>query len=52
MNEQMPALLRRAKKGDREAAERLVEENSGLIWSVTRRFCGSGAGAEGREQRG
>ena len=28
--------IRLAKQGDREAAERLVEENSGLIWSVAR----------------
>ncbi len=39
----MPELLRRAKRGDREAAQRLVEENTGLIWSVTRRFFGRGA---------
>ena len=43
MNEDMPALLRRAKNGDRDAAQRLVEENTGLIWSVTRRFFGRGA---------
>ena len=42
MNEEMSALLRRAKDGDREAAQRLVEENAGLIWSVTRRFFGRG----------
>ena len=35
--------LRLAKSGDREAAQRLVEENSGLIWSVVRRFFGRGA---------
>lgn len=35
--------LRLAKSGDREAAQRLVEENSGLIWSVARRFFGRGA---------
>lgn len=34
--------LRLAKSGDREAAQRLVEENSGLIWSVARRFFGRG----------
>ena len=43
MSGDMPELLRRAKRGDREAAQRLVEENSGLIWSVTRRFFGRGA---------
>ena len=34
--------IRRAKSGDREAAEALVSENSGLIWSVARRFFGRG----------
>ena len=34
--------LRLAKAGDKAAAERLVEENSGLIWSVARRFFGRG----------
>lgn len=34
--------LHLAKAGDREAAERLVEENAGLIWSVVRRFFGRG----------
>ena len=36
-------LIARAQGGDREASERLVEENSGLIWSVARRFIGRGA---------
>ena len=31
-----------AKKGDKAASERLVEDNSGLIWSVARRFFGRG----------
>lgn len=30
-----------AKKGDKAASERLVEDNSGLIWSVARRFFGA-----------
>ena len=34
--------LRLAKSGDRDASARLVEENSGLIWSVARRFFGRG----------
>lgn len=34
--------LRLAKGGDNEAAERLIEENSGLIWSIARRFFGRG----------
>ena len=39
----MLALLRAAQRGDREAAGRMVEENSGLIWSVARRYFGRGA---------
>ena len=31
-------LLRRAQAGDTAAAERMVTENTGLIWSVARRF--------------
>ena len=37
-----PELIRRAREGDREAAQRLVEENAGLIWSVARRYFGRG----------
>ena len=36
-------LLSRAHEGDREAAEMLVAENAGLIWSVAKRFIGRGA---------
>lgn len=32
-----------AKSGDREAAQQLMEENQGLVWSVARRFFGRGA---------
>jgi len=35
-------LIRAAQEGDRLACERVVEENSGLIWSVVRRFYGRG----------
>ena len=35
-------LLRAAQSGDREAAGRMVEENTGLIWSVARRYFGRG----------
>lgn len=34
--------LRQAKSGNRGVAQQLVEENSGLIWSVARRFFGKG----------
>ena len=43
MTERMLNDLRLAQAGDKAAAERLVEENSGLIWSVARRFFGRGA---------
>lgn len=36
-------LIAQSQAGNREATERLVEENSGLIWSVARRFMGRGA---------
>ena len=42
MREDVIPLIRQAQTGDRTAAERLVEENSGLIWSVARRFFGRG----------
>ena len=35
-------LLRRAQAGDAAAAEQMVTENTGLIWSVARRFFGRG----------
>lgn len=36
-------LIARSQAGDSSATEALVEENSGLIWSVARRFMGRGA---------
>lgn len=36
-------LLTRAREGDREAVERAIEENAGLIWSIVRRYYGRGA---------
>ena len=33
-----PALLEAAKAGDNDACERLLMDNSGLIWSVARRY--------------
>lgn len=35
-------LLERARGGDQEAKQQMVEENSGLIWSIVRRFFGRG----------
>ena len=39
-------LIARCQAGDMEAQEALIVENSGLIWSVTRRFLGRGAEAD------
>ena len=44
--------LRAAQQGDREAAGKLVEDNSGLIWSVARRYFGRGADPEDLYQLG
>ena len=35
-------LIHLAQNGDEQAAERLITENSGLIWSIARRFTGRG----------
>lgn len=42
MREDTFELIARAQQGDKLAAERLVEENTGLVWSVARRFFGRG----------
>lgn len=42
MNETFETLLHQAKQGDRDASQQLIIENSGLIWSVVRRFYGRG----------
>ena len=43
MTSDMRALLERAAAGDRGAEAQLIEENSGLIWSIARRYYGRGA---------
>ena len=45
-------LIRHAQKGDREAGEQLISENSGLIWSVAKRFMGRGTEADDLYQLG
>ena len=45
-------LLLQAKAGDQSAVEILVEEKSGLIWSVARRFLGRGTEADDLYQLG
>ena len=39
---ELTELIKQAQDGDISAKETLVEENSGLIWSVARRFFGRG----------
>ena len=43
MTTSMRGLLEQAAAGDRGAEARLIEENSGLIWSIARRYYGRGA---------
>lgn len=45
-------LIALAQAGDAKAAERLIEENTGLIWSVARRFLGRGTDTEDLYQLG
>ena len=45
-------LLRAAQEGDKTACERIVEENSGLVWSVVQRYQGRGAEREDLYQLG
>lgn len=44
--ERLERLITEAKKGNHEAKETLVLENSGLVWSVVRRFQGRGVESE------
>ncbi len=52
MTDGMTEKLRLAKSGDRQASQQLVEENSGLIWSIARRFFGRGVDADDLYQLG
>ena len=45
-------LIFKAQKGDKDAAEQLIEENSPLVWSVVRRFIGRGTDADDLYQLG
>ncbi len=47
-----PALLEAAQAGDNDACERLLIDNSGLIWSVARRYSGRGVDPEDLYQLG
>ena len=47
-----PSLLEAAQRGDNDACERLILDNSGLIWSVARRYYGRGVDPEDLYQLG
>ena len=47
-----PQLIERAQQGDKSAAEQLVVENAGLIWSIARRYFGRGVEADDLYQLG
>jgi len=44
--------IEKAQSGDKSASERLITENSGLIWAVARRFMGRGVELEDLYQLG
>ena len=45
-------LIGKAKEGDKQAAETLILENSGLIWSIARRYMGRGVETDDLYQLG
>ncbi len=45
-------LIRRSQSGDKSAGEQLVLENTGLIWSVAKRYLGRGTDADDLYQLG
>ncbi|NLL39142.1 MAG: sigma-70 family RNA polymerase sigma factor [Clostridiales bacterium] len=45
-------LLESAQRGDKDAAEQLIIENSGLIWSIARRYFGRGVDGDDLYQLG
>ena len=40
------ALIQKSHEGDEEARAQLVEENTGLVWCIVKRFCNRGVEAE------
>lgn len=52
MNATLDELLQRVQQGDRDAAEQMIVENSGLIWSVVRRYFGRGVDSDDLYQLG
>ncbi len=45
-------LISQAQKGDKDACEKLILDNSGLVWSIVRRFLGRGIDADDLYQLG
>ena len=45
-------LLQKVRQGDRSAAEQILEDNTGLIWSIVRRYFGRGVDTEDLYQLG
>lgn len=52
MSEEQFERIRAAQQGDRDASEQLIQDNSGLIWSVARRYFGRGVEPEDLYQLG
>lgn len=52
MTEEYESLLLRAKAGDRQAGEELILSNTGLIWSIARRYFGRGVDPDDLYQLG
>ena len=42
------ALIQKSHEGDEEARAQIVEENTGLVWCIVRRFAGRGTEMEDR----
>lgn len=49
---ELEELIIKSQNGDKEASEQLITENSGLIWSVVRRFFGRGVEGDDLYQLG
>ena len=52
MSASLETLLEKAQQGDRDAREQLVVDNSGLVWSIARRFYGRGVDPDDLYQLG
>ena len=52
MNAAMEQLLRQSQQGDLDAREQLIVENSGLVWSIAKRYFGRGVDPDDLYQLG